>query len=553
MSIIPGARGERKSGFTLIELLVVIAIIAILASILFPVFSKAREKARQTQCQNNQRQLAIAISMYVQEHDEQLPDAGSIWSSIKLTSALSSPLAQATTTSTVTRCPNLPAKANGYVFNSTLSGASLGISNNFDPTSIWLLADGQHVNAGTSMPNVAFILNDVDKVRHASKFIFAALDGHIELFTPTAAVPDVTAWNNRVPTYAVSTAATFTAGPAGGTTKIAPAGGVVKFMTDRSAATYTCTNPAVTIDPTTPTVLANITFPAAVAGTTFPISDGTNTYTITVANIVLAGPATPAIGANTFTITDTGVPYTGAVTSWNISPSAGVTTTLTSPYTITLPAGTYTVQAVLPIGTTNTVPITITAPVPSVNVSAAVAYSGSPVVDISKIPAGAPNAGSNAVAYQFWGSSAVGANSAIGITPIFGVGIIDTAISFSGGTPYGAFPNSAANLTYPGGTTTNSSFWGNAGNNTTFTFYVDAFATSRTLRIYASGNNTNIVTATLTGATPPSSTTNYESNISTKSVDIKFNGTGRMKVELSVTGPSNPRWAIQGATLFNTP
>jgi prepilin-type N-terminal cleavage/methylation domain-containing protein/prepilin-type processing-associated H-X9-DG protein len=64
----------RKSGFTLIELLVVIAIIAILAAILFPVFAKAREKARQTACLSNLKQLALATLMYVQDYDEQLPN-----------------------------------------------------------------------------------------------------------------------------------------------------------------------------------------------------------------------------------------------------------------------------------------------------------------------------------------------------------------------------------------------------------------------------------------------------------------------------------------------
>ena len=59
-----------RSGFTLIELLVVIAIIAILAAILFPVFAKAREKARQTTCLNNVKQLQLAILMYIQDWDE---------------------------------------------------------------------------------------------------------------------------------------------------------------------------------------------------------------------------------------------------------------------------------------------------------------------------------------------------------------------------------------------------------------------------------------------------------------------------------------------------
>jgi prepilin-type N-terminal cleavage/methylation domain-containing protein/prepilin-type processing-associated H-X9-DG protein len=62
-----------QRGFTLIELLVVIAIIAILAAILFPVFAQAREKARQTSCLSNEKQLGLSILMYVQDYDEQFP------------------------------------------------------------------------------------------------------------------------------------------------------------------------------------------------------------------------------------------------------------------------------------------------------------------------------------------------------------------------------------------------------------------------------------------------------------------------------------------------
>lgn len=66
---------KNNKAFTLIELLVVIAIIAILAAILFPVFAQAREKARQTSCLSNMKQVGLGLLMYVQDYDENYPRA----------------------------------------------------------------------------------------------------------------------------------------------------------------------------------------------------------------------------------------------------------------------------------------------------------------------------------------------------------------------------------------------------------------------------------------------------------------------------------------------
>jgi prepilin-type N-terminal cleavage/methylation domain-containing protein/prepilin-type processing-associated H-X9-DG protein len=66
----------RTPGFTLIELLVVIAIIGILASILFPVFARARENARRSSCMSNLKQIGLGVMQYTQDYDEMMPTSG---------------------------------------------------------------------------------------------------------------------------------------------------------------------------------------------------------------------------------------------------------------------------------------------------------------------------------------------------------------------------------------------------------------------------------------------------------------------------------------------
>jgi prepilin-type N-terminal cleavage/methylation domain-containing protein/prepilin-type processing-associated H-X9-DG protein len=163
-----------QRGFTLIELLVVIAIIAILAAILFPVFAKAREKARQTSCLNNQRQIAVAILMYAQDHDETLPDASNVWVELNIDR-------------NILMCPTKGKKvANAYVYNADNSSVTLGEIP--DPAMQLLTADGQH--AATSSPvtydNVAYAPSSDIDARHSNAAVASYVDGHVAILNDPA-------------------------------------------------------------------------------------------------------------------------------------------------------------------------------------------------------------------------------------------------------------------------------------------------------------------------------------------------------------------------------
>jgi prepilin-type N-terminal cleavage/methylation domain-containing protein/prepilin-type processing-associated H-X9-DG protein len=172
-----------RQGFTLIELLVVIAIVAILAAILFPVFAKAREKSRQTTCSNNQRQIALAITMWAQDHEELLPEATTVWGDINIDKG-------------VLVCPTAGKKlANAYVYNggSHLSGAA--ISEYTAPSDVLLTADG----VNNTLPSTALLTtspyqgfvnpaklgNIVALSRHPGVVIASFLDGHVAAIKTT--------------------------------------------------------------------------------------------------------------------------------------------------------------------------------------------------------------------------------------------------------------------------------------------------------------------------------------------------------------------------------
>ncbi|OPZ87785.1 MAG: Type II secretion system protein G precursor [bacterium ADurb.Bin429] len=167
----------RSRGFTLIELLVVIAIIAILAAILFPVFARAREKARQNTCLNNQRQIAIAVSMYVQDNSEKFFKDPVSQSWANYLREYNGP--------GIYDCPTLTGTGTNaapeYGFNSNLYGKSLGKVTM--PTQAVLTLDLAKKYFKDSYAISAATAADGIDARHNRSFIVATVDGSVKSVT----------------------------------------------------------------------------------------------------------------------------------------------------------------------------------------------------------------------------------------------------------------------------------------------------------------------------------------------------------------------------------
>lgn len=189
--------------FTLIELLVVIAIIAILSSILFPVFAQARDKARQTACLSNQRQIGMGFLQYFQDNDEQFPH-------VKGQSPWILTVQPYMKSKQILRCPNdnsnlwgdaLKPRSTSYTLNGYLApgnskdthgGNYPNIASIQKPASVIFLAESAktfggnyfhaHVwNPPTSMSHWIAATDrpgDIDTDRHAGGFNATYLDGH---------------------------------------------------------------------------------------------------------------------------------------------------------------------------------------------------------------------------------------------------------------------------------------------------------------------------------------------------------------------------------------